>query len=181
MYVIGIDPGKQTGFALWNTETQQFKTVTSMAIHDALTEVERVFVGMPLGIVIVEDARKRLGGFGNMDAEQAKYGAGVREGVGAVKRDSTIWDDFLAARCIPHLMRKPKDTKLGADNFRRLTGWQGATNEHARDAAGAVFGMTDAHVRLALAERDMKQAEALHKLKRSKRKAPKRASSRAHA
>jgi len=31
-------------------------------------------------------------------------------------------------------------TKLTADQFKRITGWHGRTNEHGRDAAMLVFG-----------------------------------------
>jgi hypothetical protein len=32
-------------------------------------------------------------------------------------------------------------TKIKAEAFKRLTGWQGQTNEHSRDAAMMVFGL----------------------------------------
>ena len=43
---------------------------------------------------------------------------------------------------IPHCKGAPKDnkTKLNADQFSRITKWEGRTNEHGRDAAMLIFG-----------------------------------------
>ena len=35
-YLIGLDPGKNTGIAVWNTDTQSFETVDTVLIHEAL-------------------------------------------------------------------------------------------------------------------------------------------------
>jgi hypothetical protein len=94
------------------------------------------------GIVIFEDARQRRW-FGSRDRNQIKYGAGVREGVGSVKRDCLIWEEFLLDLGVPFIARSPKSgsTKKNARHFEVLTGWKARTNEHARDAALIVYGL----------------------------------------
>ena len=69
-------------------------------------------------------------------------GKEVLQGVGSVKRDAGIWEDFLRDLGVPFEMVAPKNniTKLSADSFRKITGWQSKTNEHSRDAAMLVFG-----------------------------------------
>jgi hypothetical protein len=141
MIVIGIDPGKTTGLARWDPQSQRFLSILSMPIHKAMDEVRQE--AMPEHVLVLfEDARKR-GWFGTMDAKQAKYGAAVREGAGAAKRDSTIWEDFLTDMAIPFISKKPqaRSTKWTAEYFKRVTGWPEHTNEHARDAAVLVFGL----------------------------------------
>jgi hypothetical protein len=93
-------------------------------------------------LVVVEDARQRFV-FDKMDAEQAKYGAAVREGAGSIKRDSAIWEEFLRDAGIPFDLRRPRGTKKNAEQFQVLTGYTARTNEHERDAACAVFGLNE--------------------------------------
>jgi hypothetical protein len=59
-----------------------------------------------------------------------------------VKRDCQIWEDYLTDLRIPFEMVAPKNnaTKLTAEQFRRITGYEGKTNEHGRDAAMLVYG-----------------------------------------
>lgn len=140
---IGIDTGVNTGIAIWQRRPQQaFLIVESTTIHRAMKEVESWHRKHPGELFVrVEDPRQRKW-FGKMDRQQAKYGAAVREGVGSVKRDASIWECFLKDLDIPHEMVAPKNnkTKMTATEFMRLTGWPMDTNEHGRDSAMLVFG-----------------------------------------
>lgn len=134
MKILGIDPGTHTGVALWDAAAQKFLLVESMAVHRALeyvADLERDSVMLP---VIFEDARQRQW-FGHTGRE-------VLQGAGAAKRDATIWEDFLEDKGVPYIARKPStgSTKWPAEQFKRLTGWQPRTNEHARDAGVLVYG-----------------------------------------
>lgn len=115
---IGIDPGTNTGFAVWNITEQRFESIACMKIHKAIEEITFMADMCKLHITF-EDARKRN------------------------KRDCSIWEDFLTDSKIPFRMVAPMNikTKLKADAFKRMTGWQGQTNEHSRDAAMMVFGV----------------------------------------
>lgn len=137
-YAIGIDVGKHTGLAIWNCKERKLEVVTSMLIHQAMKYVvdfKDAGKGKYSIMVKVEDARKRFM-FGNTSSEKW-------QGAGSIKRDSTIWEDFLLDLKIPHQMSAPKDsiTKLDDARFKRLTKWEGRTNEHSRDAAMLVFGL----------------------------------------
>ncbi|RYZ48303.1 MAG: hypothetical protein EOP49_18995 [Sphingobacteriales bacterium] len=140
MIIIGIDPGVQTGVAVYDTKKKNFEELRTMKLHDAF-ELVLNYKSL-IGMVRVEDARKRTGGFAAMDARQEKSGAAVREGVGSVKRDCTAWEDFLIAKGIPHEMVKPgrAKTKITGDFFRKLTGWAKKVSIHARDAGMMVWG-----------------------------------------
>lgn len=135
---IGIDPGTLTGVAV--SEGGRLVYVHSMALHYAMQFVRGYHTAGQV-MVHFEDARLRRW-FGKMDAKQARYGAAVREGAGAAKRDAAIWAEFLADLGIPHRAVKPAPgtTKLSAEAFERLTGWTARTNEHARDAAMLILG-----------------------------------------
>lgn len=142
--LIGIDTGVHTGFAVAIDRGNggELEQVESLSITQAMEQIrDRINLdGKDNIFLYIEDARKRTW-FGSMDARQAKSGAGVREGVGSVKRDAQIWEDWCKENQINFKMIHPKNnsTKYKADTFKKITGWTGRTNEHARDAAMLVF------------------------------------------
>ena len=127
--ILGIDPGVQTGMALWNGVT--FSFVRTVPIHEALFWV---FTHQAeIDYIRVEDARKRKW-FGK-DAKVKQQGAG------SIKRDCKIWDDFLGSLHIPYEMVHPikGGTKLDGASFKKATGYTKQTSNHARDAAMLVW------------------------------------------
>lgn len=129
-YVIGIDTGNNTGFAIWDRQEQKLIECFSVMIHQAF---ELVLKYRPECFVRVEDARLR------------KYITGGREklqGAGSIKRDAKIWEDFLSDKNIPFEMVAPKNnrTKLDVVKFDKITRFKDRTNQHARDAGMLVFG-----------------------------------------
>ena len=136
MIYIGIDPGTHTGVAVWDSKERKFLSLETMPIHIALTRVLAIAERHRDDVqVIFEDARLRTWfGKGNVSAKA--------QGAGSVKRDCSIWEDFLTDMEIPFLTTKPGNvaTKVTPSWFRKLTGWEGRCSEHARDAAMLVFG-----------------------------------------
>lgn len=131
MIIVGIDPGTETGYAEWHVLEQRLLACESMLIHRAM---QRVLTLKP-AFVIFEDARQRQW-FGNAGRAQL-------QGAGSIKRDSTIWQDFLTDHALPYVAHRPMvgGTKMPALSFQRLTKWTERTNEHARDAAMLVYQM----------------------------------------
>lgn len=153
MIAVGIDPGVNTGVAIWSATMFSLQSVETMTIIQAMERVLGAWRSLPMGvemIVIVEDARKRKGVFTIADKNQDEYGGGVREGVGSIKRDSKIWEEFLTHHGIPFEMRVPRGTKMQPDAFARLTGWSDRTSKHSRDAAMVVFQLNLPILRLKL-------------------------------
>ena len=143
MLCIGIATGTNTGFAVWDNRKREFLAVSCLKIHQAMKEVERYKAqceetGTKL-CVRVEDARKRdwFGEPMTREKERAKL-----QGVGSVKRDCSIWEDYLEDLGVDFQMVAPKNvaTKMKADPFKGITKWPERTNEHGRDAAMLVFG-----------------------------------------
>lgn len=134
MKILGIDPGTNTGVALWDAELQRFDIVTTLPVHLALDLVGQYLPAIP---VIFEDARQRTW-FGNTGRE-------VLQGAGAAKRDARIWEDFLEDKGAVYIARKPSSGSTGwnDEKFRRLTHWGTRTTEHSRDAGVLVFGFKD--------------------------------------
>jgi len=142
--IIGIDTGVKTGVAAWLPAEKKFVKIATMPIHQALAYVQNIFIytrGHEMGIhVIVEDARQVR--FRGKKTTQVQWDA-MQQGVGSIKRDAKIWEDFLTDLGIPHTMARPNKalTKYNAKYFKALTGWEERTSEHARDAAMMVYGL----------------------------------------
>lgn len=139
---IGIDPGENTGIAVWDGTSMRFVEVSTLPLWQAMDKVRRMRYAclmqqVPL-YVVFEDARKRT--WFPTERNNAEY-RGRLMGAGAAKRDARIWEEFLEDERIPFEMHKPEAgrTKWAADYFARVTGWTARTNEHSRDAALLVF------------------------------------------
>ena len=139
MICIGIDPGTHTGVAVWDTKERTFLSLETLPIHQALDLVckwqqdcKDRDVAMD---VTFEDARQRTW-FGKGDTNAKAQGAG------SVKRDCSIWEDFCKDYGIPYWAKPPGKgmTKVTSDYFRTISGYQGRTSNHARDAAMLVIG-----------------------------------------
>lgn len=140
-YYIGIDCGVNTGICVWDSARKKMQYLNSLPIHKAMDEVkywqrysvDKIFVR-------VEDARLRKW---VPHEKNEKAERGRREGAGSVKRDAKIWEDFLNDIGIPYELVAPKDnkTKVDAEYFKKLTGYDKRTNDHERDAGMLVVGL----------------------------------------
>ena len=149
IHAIGIDPGTRTGIAIKDLATGQFVLVDTMPIHRALETVlnHQQMEGIRLYFVI-EDARNRRWFDDRHMNEKARNG--LRQGAGSVKRDCSIWEDFLTDHGHTFVFQAPRKgaTKITPAMFARLTGWTGRTSEHARDAAMLVQGVNGRNLKL---------------------------------
>lgn len=138
MTLIGIDTGVHTGSAVYDTDLKALIYVKEYPVHRAMDIVKQLYDEGKDIKVRFEDARKRTW-FGHHTAEEDRARL---QGAGSVKRDCQIWEDYLTDLRIPFEMVAPKNnaTKLTAEQFRRITGYEGKTNEHGRDAAMLVYG-----------------------------------------
>lgn len=138
-YYIGIDPGVNTGVCVWSVTDKEIMYLKSVSIHLAM-EIVKTWKELPGDIFVrFEDARQRKW-IPRQKNERAEKG--LWAGAGSVKRDCTIWEDYLSSIGVPFEMVAPKNnkTKVTAEYFKKLTGWTGKTNEHARDSAMLVIG-----------------------------------------
>ena len=152
MIIIGIDPGKQTGFAVKNLETGQFIGIATMKIHEAIAAVYNLISLYPEQVyAVIEDARKRKW-FGNTGREKL-------QGVGSVKRDCSIWADFLNDAGVDVRFEAPRKgaTKWDEGVWKRATGWKERTSEHARDAALLIHGMNARNLKIYFPEKKLKE------------------------
>lgn len=133
--VVGIDPGVLTGLAVWDKFRRELRVVASMGAMAAMAQVSGLNRDGCLRGVVFEDARLRTW-FGIKGRE-------AWQGAGSIKRDCSLWEEFLRLHSIEFKAVSPrqKGSKLDAAAFERLTGWPHRTNEHSRDAGLLVFGL----------------------------------------
>lgn len=132
--LIGIDVGRNTGYAEWYRATKELKNLKTYKVHQALKRVEEMHekYGDKL-LVRFEDSRQRRW-----------FGANANDkvqGAGAVKRECTIWQEFLEDYNIAFEAVAPKNTitKIDAHWFKTITKYKKRTSEHSRDAGFLVF------------------------------------------
>lgn len=139
---IGIDPGVNTGLAVWDATQRKFERVETLGIVTAMAELVqflRYRGAMTNCEIYIEDARQRK--YLPREKNISEY-RGKLMGAGSVKRDCAIWEEFAIYYGIPLNLVPPRKglTKWDADTFKRITGWTGRTSNHARDAALLVYG-----------------------------------------
>ena len=136
--LIGIDPGVNTGLAVWDADAQQFAEVTTTTIVAAM-DIVLHYAGQGRAVTLyAEDARQRKWIPREASLSQFK---GRAMGAGSVKRDCSIWEEFAKHHVLPLVLVPPRKgmTKWDAAYFAKVTGWTGRTSDHARDAAMLVF------------------------------------------
>ena len=139
MFYIGIDPGDNTGFAVWDSSARTFRELDTLPLHQALERVADAWAAHRGQLTVVfEDARQRKWFAPERNISEYR---GKLMGAGAAKRDAKIWEEFLQDKGIPFTAHKPQagGTKWSADYFALVTGYKGRCSEHARDAALLVF------------------------------------------
>ena len=135
MIWIGIDTGVTTGFSVYCDEKKELLEIKSGTLIEMYKELMIWYNSDQEIRLRIEDARKRKW-----------YGARSHaklQGAGSIKRDCQIWEEICEFHDLNYEMVHPikGGTKLNAQTFNQITGWEGQTNEHKRDSAMLVFRM----------------------------------------
>ena len=139
--VLGIDPGKHTAIAVLNLETGELEELQTMMLHNALEYVDGMLWD---SYIVVENAHL-------WNDKSAKNYHARAQGAGSIKRDCTIWKDYLEYNEAFFSMNKPQKKAikdLSHSQFKKLTGWVGRTNEHTRAAAIMIYGYESGFVEI---------------------------------
>lgn len=127
--ILGIDPGTNTGIAFFlDGKLTELRTIQPLDLHQ---EIE---IYMP-DLVIFEDSRKQSVVWSRkINASQMMK---VARSVGMVDGLCAAIVMICQSLKIPCVGVSPKSKgkKLDAVEFKALTGWDGQSNQHERDAA----------------------------------------------
>jgi hypothetical protein len=133
-----MDPGVNTGLACYDKATQKLIRVETTKLHTALIFLYVAHHGGQAMHVFIEDARRRRW----IPVKDEISDRARLQGAGSIKRDCNIIEDALIEWKIPYTLVAPRNnkTKTSAEEFKRITGWEGRTSNHARDAAMLLIG-----------------------------------------
>ena len=136
MLIIGIDPGKNTGIAIYDptrkvlTEVYMAKFWDAVELMRGLSRQDTVVIELPASKHVHHD-------------EAVNKGAIQRTGVnvGSVIRESELLIELAGILKLPCIIQRPGG-KTKAKAFKKITGWTGRTNQHNRDAGMLCYGMS---------------------------------------
>ena len=131
-YLIAIDPGKQSGVAVWDYARQCVMNVYTFnfwQLHDFVLEQYQP----DDGVILIESSESQSYLWHAQGKNRAVTGK-VGRSVGANNREASLLAERFASRGYSVGTVKPKNTKLSAEAVKRLSGYQGRTNNHNRDA-----------------------------------------------
>jgi len=133
---IGIDPGKVTGFAVYNVASGALVELRSMNFWSAFWRV-RDFSPHLLSRVVVEVPESKHVWQDKAKGERALLRQGIN--VGSVIRESELLAEGLSVLGYPVVTVHPR-RKVNHATFQKVTGWTERTNQHQRDAGLLCFG-----------------------------------------
>lgn len=139
-YAIGIDPGQHTGVATWDLEAQGFADLRTADFWGAYEYVCGTF-DPACAVVVVEDPALNRPVW-HYDAEGARRRERVARNVGMNQRDAALLMDGLRRRGYRVIAVRPQAAKWDAVTFARMLRRRVRTNQHERDAARLVIGLS---------------------------------------
>ena len=131
MRVIGIDPGLNTGIAIYEDgKLTELLTIEPINLADIFSH----YSGEPLFIVF-EDSRLQSHIW--IPSQSKGVAANIARKVGMVDAWCYMIERLCESYDIAYMRVSPKakGEKLNAEDFKRITGWKGKSNQHERDAA----------------------------------------------
>ena len=136
MLVIGIDPGKQTGFAIYDTDFDKLtdlRTLTFWTAFQAIGELD--FKEVSHVVVELPDSKHVWHKGASSPAALQRQGVNV----GSVIREAELFREGLSLGGYTVKVVNPRG-KVDATRFNNWTGWTGRSNQHERDAGLLCFG-----------------------------------------
>lgn len=145
---IGIDPGSNTGIAIWHKPDKKLEMHQFGSHSEAMLFVHRKLNGLrPVDASTVqfriEDARLTMKHAKKMPRHLLKpQHPGKIQGVGYVKAYSKDWEAFCVNEGYDHELLPPGTTKVSPAYFEAMTGIKTLKGQsHIRDAGMLVYGI----------------------------------------
>ena len=135
--VIGIDTGVKTGFSAWSKKDSSFSLITTLnfwSVYDHCLAYPKDTTK----IIIEQSTTSHIWGGrlrGKSPAACAKLGGDVAR----PHLMAELLENRLTGMGYYVIKQKPSNTKMNAAAFKRLTGYEGRTNEHTRDSGIIAF------------------------------------------
>jgi hypothetical protein len=129
--VIGIDPGKSTGYAEFDVDSSRVIRMGTMDFWGVYKHLETMYRNATWVNVVIEVPNTKHVWHKGAVSEAAKNRTAVN--VGSVIREAELLAQGIETLGI-HVTRVPPKGKVDATKFKSFTGLEGVTNQHERDA-----------------------------------------------
>lgn len=137
-WVIGIDPGTNTGVAVWDTAAKEFVRLELMTFWSAYDLITGEYNPDDV-LLVIEDARLNKVTFRKKG--EGFYQDRLSRNVGNIQKECGLLIAGFERLHYEIQTIKPTAQKWDAATFTRYTGIKKGHNEHIRDAARLVWGM----------------------------------------
>lgn len=141
-YYVGIDPGINNGFALYDTTKKQLvklQTLSFWKLIALLTDMEEIKLDY---CVVIEDTNLNSFIYGKHNGKRGAVRDRVAQNVGSNKRDAALiieWLEMKGREVKPVKPTSKSLTKIDEVTFKNYTKWEGKSSQHSRDAAFLVY------------------------------------------
>lgn len=139
-FYIGIDPGVNTGYALWDSKQGKFDMVSTITFWGAILLLEVAMIVKEQHCIVIEDPNLNRPTF-DRPGQNTFVMKKIAQNVGSNKRDAQLLIEWCESNGFEVVRVKPSTAKWDKNTFIRITKWERTTNEHGRDAAKLIFGM----------------------------------------
>lgn len=147
MIYIGIDPGVKTGWAAWTTEGKMLYSLKTLSFWQTISEIYKIggeFCNEKESLVfVIEDPTQNKPVFFRPGIDSPQMVSRIAQNVGSNKRDCQLLIEKIEELGFKIIKKRPgarSFTKLNAEQFKSMTRVDIKCSQHARDAAGLVFG-----------------------------------------
>jgi hypothetical protein len=141
-YVLGIDGGTKTGFAVWDRKERKFVDIKTTSFWKFFPLLDEFGLHPQNTNVYVENPSENKPVFMKKGVKNMNMMLKVAQNVGGVKRETELLIEGLENAGFDVIKippRKGSYTKMKAEPFKNLTKYDKKTSEHGRDAGMLVF------------------------------------------
>ena len=137
-YTIGIDPGKNTGIAVYDREEKRISILKTTDFWGVINLINSNFPPRAVNILFIELPETKHVWHKGASSRAAIERTGVN--IGSCIREAELLTKWAIGNGYRVLNCKPRG-KVDSKRFSKLTGWTGRTNQHERDAGMMAFGV----------------------------------------
>ncbi|MGQ1234088.1 hypothetical protein ACT43E_08155 [Acinetobacter baumannii] len=137
--IIGIDPDlEKSGVAVLKDGLLR---LDNMRFYD-LTQYFEVNKDQIKKVVIEAGWLNKKSNLHGRIGQSKRAGERIAKNVGENHATGKLIAEMAQSFGLPIVLVKPTKTKLNAEQFSKITGWQGRTNQEQRDAGMLIWGMS---------------------------------------
>lgn len=139
---IGIDPDiSKSGWATWDTQKKEFREMCNVSFWVMIDCLSGTLNpdGYSYHVILEAGWLNQKSNFHGRKGQTKATGERIAKNVGENHAVGKLIEQYLIKSKIEYTLVKPTTKKLNAESFKRLTKWEGRTNQEERDAALLVW------------------------------------------